>query len=302
MLPPSVRQELAERLRDDPTVPPGASRQDAASGALWPSAFCAFKGCSWQLACGCEADLGRHLLEHEGDLEPIRSHLARPNDPAAYLSIYNRAVSEKCRKGAPLAGPSLDRTALLKFNEAIAEDRAQALCCFSCGGVHPYVAEVAEQGDIQWCQPLLRSSLDGPWTFMGQTLQKAVELIGLQSYLARYDIVGDQVGAPGSDARPRLTDHEDFRDWSARLPEVADGELLCCPEDRSAAASKPKSKSDRPVACGRTGSARAARGDPQTNPCAKSVGCLSAGAATIISPEGERRLSATPTTCGLATA
>ena len=42
----------ATRLRDHPTVPPGASLADVDAGDLWPQVFCAFEGCMWERRCG----------------------------------------------------------------------------------------------------------------------------------------------------------------------------------------------------------------------------------------------------------
>eukprot|EP00971_Amphidinium_carterae_P158812 3148724-Amphidinium_carterae.1 len=45
----------------------------------------------------------------------------------SYLSVYNEAVSIRCREGAPLAGSCLDRTALRQFSRATANDNVEAL-------------------------------------------------------------------------------------------------------------------------------------------------------------------------------
>eukprot|EP00971_Amphidinium_carterae_P127135 2518943-Amphidinium_carterae.1 len=57
-----------------------------------------------------------------------------------YLSIYNEVVSAKCRCGAPVAGASLDRTALRQFGEVTAGDDVEALVCCICACVHTRVA------------------------------------------------------------------------------------------------------------------------------------------------------------------
>ena len=172
-----------------------------------------------------------HLEEqHAEELEPIRERQLRGDGPNALLSIYNQAVSCKCRQQAPIAGPSLDRTALRSFTNAMAKDRVQTLACFSCGGLHPYVEEVADKGEIQWHRPLQRAGPDDGLTFLGQPLAKIKELLGLQAYLAKYNVVSEANAEGAPDIR--LTDHESFEDWTVKLPGLADSALLCCPEDR----------------------------------------------------------------------
>ena len=160
----------------------------------------------------------------------------RGSDPDAALSIYKQAVAVKCRSQAPVAGASLDRTALRKFNDAMAGNKVEALVCFSCGGIHPYVEEVEAQGDIRWRQLLERDAASGQLSFLGQPLEKIRELLGLQVYLDRYNKVGSRPLEETAEDAPKLTDREDFRHWTAKLPGPAGGALLCCPEDWAEAA------------------------------------------------------------------
>ncbi|CAK9094318.1 unnamed protein product [Durusdinium trenchii] len=141
----------------------------------------------------------------------------------AYLSAYNQAIAVKCRSQAPIAGSSLDRAALKGLAEATAGSKVEALVCFCCGGVHPYVEEVAAKGNINWHRPLQRDESDGQLYFLEQPLQVIESLLGLQTYLNRYNAV---------EPRPqvKLTDHETFEDWRLKLPELEDGMLLCCPD------------------------------------------------------------------------
>ena len=111
----------------------------------------------------------------------------------------------------------------------MAKDRVQALACFSCGGLHPYVEEVADKGEIQWHRPLQRATPDDSLTFLGQPLAKIKDLLGLQAYLAKYNVVSEANAEGAPDVK--LTDHESFEDWTVALPGVADSSLLCCPED-----------------------------------------------------------------------
>ena len=220
-----MRQELATtRLRDHPTVPPSASLDNVNAGELWPEAFCGFKGCMWEMPHGTDSDLDIHLhAKHSEELQPIADHMLRREDPDAICSVYKEAVSVKCRCQAPVAGASLDRTALKGFGDATAKDRVESLVCFCCGGVHPYVFEVADKGNIQWYQPVHRAEADGEVLFLGKAVKEIEGLLGLQTYLQRYNAVGE-------DAAVKLSDHETFEDWTLRLPELEDGTLLCCPE------------------------------------------------------------------------
>ncbi|CAJ1414058.1 unnamed protein product, partial [Effrenium voratum] len=214
--------ELALKLRLQPTLPPGADEAELKDGAVWPRAFCAFDGCGWEAADGLEADLARHLeAEHAEDLEPVATRLLRPRCPDALSSVYNEAVAQRCRADAPLAGCSLDRTALRSFAKATAKDSVEALICFCCACVYTRVAEVGERSEIQWRRPLNRAP-SGELLFFGRPAA-AAEVLGLEHFLNKYD----QLDAPGK----KLSDHETFASWKLRLPGPDDVELLCCPED-----------------------------------------------------------------------
>ena len=66
--------------------------------------------------------------------------------PACYeeedrlISVYNEAITEKVRSGAPLASYAIDRRALKNFHEALQEDSIQAPMCFLCGCVYVHWA------------------------------------------------------------------------------------------------------------------------------------------------------------------
>ena len=203
-------------------VIPAAQTQQSCAGAVWPRAFCAFDGCGWEAADGLEADLARHLeAEHAEDLEPVAARLLRPRCPDALSSVYDEAVAQRCRADAPLAGCSLDRTALRSFAKATAKDSVEALICFCCACVYTRVAEVGERSEIQWQRPLSRAP-SGELLFFGRPAA-AAEVVGLEHFLNKYD----QLDAPGK----KLSDHETFASWKLRLPGPDDVELLCCPED-----------------------------------------------------------------------
>lgn len=121
-------QDLAEqRLREHPTVPPGATLAEKDAGALWPRVFCAFDGYCWSEQDGTEEALHHHLAEvHATDLQGIAKHMLRGRADDALFSIYSAAIAEKCRSQAPLAGASLDRTALRSLANATADEQACA--------------------------------------------------------------------------------------------------------------------------------------------------------------------------------
>ena len=220
-----IKQLAEERLREHPTLPPHATPDGVDSGELWPRAFCAFEGCPWTRPDGAEEDLQRHLLkEHREHLEPLVHQLnhVQPNVKDAFRSVYNEAVAVKCRGQAPLAGCSLDRTALRSFAKATAGDNVEALICFSCACIHTRVAETEEQGPIKWCRPL-RSREAGGHTFLERPLPEILDRVGLDAFLQKYDqLQGDL----------KLTAFEDFSQWRVQVPLGETGAfLLCCPED-----------------------------------------------------------------------
>ena len=221
-------EELAAtRIREHPTIPPSATMEAADAGEAWPAAFCAFEGCQWEEFDGDETELERHLRErHAEELEPICQHMLRGMAPDALRSVYNEAISVKGRQQAPIAGTSFDRTALRTFTKAMQGNKVEALMCFCCGNIYPYVDEVADKGDIKWHQPVQRNDATGELLFLDQPLEKIQKLLGLQVYLERYNAV-----EPRQDVK--LTDHENFEVWQIKLPDLDDGVLLCCPEDRA---------------------------------------------------------------------
>ncbi|CAK9075903.1 unnamed protein product [Durusdinium trenchii] len=194
-------KDLAEqRLREHPTVPPGATLAEKDAGALWPRVFCAFDGCCWSEQDGTEEALHHHLAEvHATDLQGIAKHMLRGRADDALFSIYSAAIAEKCRSQAPLAGASLDRTALRSLANATADEQVESLVCVCCGGVFPYVHEIRDKGDIQWRKPLRRQRPEGEANFFGQNFSTVHELIGLDSYLQKYDIINTETGAAAID-------------------------------------------------------------------------------------------------------
>ena len=218
-------QELATTLlREHPTIPPRAALDDVDAGANWPAAFCAFTGCMWEEQNGTEGELEHHLRkEHGEELLPICEHMLRGSAPDAMKSVYNQAIAVKCRQQPPLAGASLDRTALRTFTDATKGAKVEALICFCCGGIRPYVEEVKDQGSIKWHQPVQRSDSTGELLFLDHPMEEVEHLLGLQVYLERYNTDSQRPNT-------KLTDHESFADWQLKLPGLEDGALICCPE------------------------------------------------------------------------
>ena len=216
-------QVLAERhLRQQPTIPPHASPGAINDGCLWPRAFCAFQGCDWSSENGGEEELEEHLREcHPGVLEPIVNLMLRADAPDALLSVYNAGISQVCRGQAPLAGASLDRTALRSLTHAMKGDKVQELVCWSCGCSHAYVEEVAAKGKIMWYKLLADDEDDNGLRFLGRPVEEVEELLGFNRYLAKYDRIDDEV---------KISDSEDFSNWHVRLPAPHNTALLCCPE------------------------------------------------------------------------
>ena len=195
-------------------------------GELWPSVFCCFNGCDWQDVHGDEDALAMHLMDvHSEDLQPIAAIMLRGDAPDACLSIYKAAISHKCRNQAPVAGCSIDRGALKAFSESFAGEKVEALICFCCARRFTFVSELAKEDktDIAWRQPL-QTNEEGRLYFLNQPAEKVANILSLNTFLERYDKV--------SSAGRRLTDSEDFADWTLSLHGLAQqGPLLCCPEE-----------------------------------------------------------------------
>ena len=149
--------------------------------------------------------------------------MLRSQAPDALYSIYSAAIAVKCRSQAPIAGASLDRTALNSFADATRANKVEALICFCCGNIHPYVEEVADKGDINWYQPIQCSDSTGDFLFLGHPLTAIEEILGLEPYLRKYNLIEPKQVA--------LTEHESFEEWCLKLPGLEDGKVLCCPED-----------------------------------------------------------------------
>ena len=248
LLEDAIRHLASEELRDDPLIPPGKCRQDIDKGEAWPRVFCAFKGCNWTTSSGSEEDLHRHVEAvairtththihahmnsahapihiqgipaqetHYEKLKPAMEHMPKPKPKDITRSIYNEAVATVCRRQAPPAGCSRDRSALTSFTHAMTKDRIEALICFSCACIHTRVEEINEANSIDW-YPILEP-LDSKEKTEART-RNLYKILSLQKYLDTYDtLVGDI----------KLSSLTDFQDWQVDIP--GHGAALCCPED-----------------------------------------------------------------------
>ena len=219
---------VVSALRASPTVPPGRSRASVDEGDLWPSIFCAFLDCDWEMARGTEDDLLAHLQrKHREDLIHAARLLPTPTtEDVAVMTVYNEAIAEILRVQAPLAGPSIDRRALHAFADATKEDKIEALICFCCGCVHTYIQEDDKRGksNISWISPVDITS-SGEVTLFGLPLDVAHSLFGMDNFIAKY---GNMEGYPN------LTESGELSHWNAAVYNHHTDEFvefICCPED-----------------------------------------------------------------------
>jgi hypothetical protein len=119
----------------------------------------------------------------------------------------------------------VDRRCLLNYTQATEE--VCSLICFSCACVFPFVPS-RKANEIGWAQPLAENvdsrGVQGH-AFLGMSLDRASELLGLDAYLARY---GNLPGCP--DLRQHMSE---FEDWQMKIHSGGKTwSLLCCPEDK----------------------------------------------------------------------
>ena len=155
------------------------------------------------------------------------------------FSAYCEAIAVKTRQGAPLDTYSMDRRAILKYNEAVADDQVHMLICFSCAMRYPYVQSFGKKNEIQW-QTALEG--EGTLTFVGLERQRCAEIYGLDNYIERY---GHQRGFP--DMRQHMAE---FEDWQLIVPFAPRPvTVLCCPEDRRCKGKAPEQCVSRKTIC-----------------------------------------------------
>ena len=163
---------LANHLRSTPTLPPFEDAlANVNAGAMWPSVFCAFQDCQWMLERGTETDIYEHILaEHSEEVAGATGLIQSLNPVDAVRSVYNAAIAHKVRQDAPLAGCSLDRTALRNFSEATAGDNVEALMCFSCACIHTCVKDNDGPRPIDWHKPVTKDPRTKEYKFLGASL------------------------------------------------------------------------------------------------------------------------------------
>ena len=215
-------------IRDAPTVPADRSNHsvpckdalDDTKAVVLPTKHCAFSGCAWDGST--DKQLYAHVKEKHWDvLQEAQSFFPKCFSESERLSaVYNEAVAEKIRCGAPLAAYSIDRRCLRNYHNATRDDQIEAPICFFCACVYTRSATCKLQ-DIEWCKPL-----ENPQFFLGCTAEKTRELYSLDTYLRKY-------GTGDANSPNLLRRREEFDDWTLDVPVDGDKvEVLCCPEDR----------------------------------------------------------------------
>lgn len=123
------------------------------------------------------------------------------------FSAYSEAIAVKTRAGAPLDTFSIDRRAILAYNDAVTDDSVHALICFSCAMRYTHVKSFGAKNEIQW-RKVLTGGRDV--SCMNMDRQRCAEVYGLDVYIGRY---GHRSGFP--DMRQRMAE---FEDWQMIVP------------------------------------------------------------------------------------
>ena len=146
--------------------------------------------------------------------------------------MYNEAVAEVIRQGAPLSTYSIDRRCLRNFSEFLADENVNALICFSCARRFPYLSS-RSVNDIEWVRLTSSVTTTGQQPeqvehrFCGMTASQTESIFGLQTYIGRYG------KCPGEGMPDLSSNMHEFEDWQLNVP--LNGrvvEILCCPEDQ----------------------------------------------------------------------
>ncbi len=135
---------LKQQIKDHPTLPvslSGSAHEDAltdAQAVRLPRKHCAFHGCLWrhdgESSWTGEKKLIQHVMEsHAAELLAAANFLPKCHTLVERcVSVYNEALAEKCREGAPLATYSIDRRCLQNYVQAIGGDNIETPICFLC--------------------------------------------------------------------------------------------------------------------------------------------------------------------------
>ena len=147
--------KVKAEIRSHPTVPADPQNSkvpmpdvfDDSVAVQLPHKHCAFVGCLWphnnrttQKTLSTK-DLLDHIMtddQHKQVLEAAVNLLPSCYPfPVRYMSIYNEAIAEKIRGGAPLASYSIDRRALANLDHALQQNICAPMC-FLCGCIYMY--------------------------------------------------------------------------------------------------------------------------------------------------------------------
>ena len=172
------------------------------SAVQLPSKHCSFKHCSW-LGDNDDAMRAHLLSQHKSDLHSTATlfHASHTEDDR-FVAAYNAALSQKVRRGAPLACPAIDRRSLYNYISNLGDETVDSLTCFSCARKYPHVTSF-KRNDISWCHPC-----EQPGLFLGLSADQTEQFFGFETYMKRYGL------CPGL-AMPDLRAHpEEFADWT----------------------------------------------------------------------------------------
>ena len=151
-----------------------------------------------------------------------------------YASIYNEAIAEKIREGAPLASYAIDRRALQNFNDALHENSICAPMCFLCGCIYIYrerptedlrPGQVRGENYIQWQKPFEKDDM-----FFSLARLQTEEQYGQQTYLRKYN------SDVGRFLNLRYSVKE-FEDWTLDAP-FRGGSIRICVAPKTGAANQ----------------------------------------------------------------
>ena len=141
---------------------------------------CAFVDCSYE--CQTDTELLTHIHDvHLKDMKPVLDLLpccSENNENHEILSVYNEAISYKCRQGAPFASCSIDRRCLYNYASAISGSNVQSLICLCCARRFPYIS-TRVKNDISWQTLLSNSKDDSDILFLGMNAEETHELFSM---------------------------------------------------------------------------------------------------------------------------
>ena len=188
---------IAGTLLRKPTLPErfqGVSGNDL--GHDLPNAHCAFRGCGWE--GDTEAELRQHLVtQHRADLqEPHQETWEAENLAPHLVATYEQALTCRCRSGAPVANPSIDRRCLRAYFTEFEGDAITQVICFVCARRFPH-REAANNKRISYRRVMNKART----RVFGRSVAEIDGLLGLKTYI---DLYGDIAA----------NEEDSFADWS----------------------------------------------------------------------------------------